>query len=538
MIKSPRGTRDLLPPDTALWNFVEAAVRDVFRAYNFHEIRTPIFESTELFVRGVGEETDIVSKEMFTWEDRGGPRGPFETGLAVNWMLKHIGELGAVTHMPVFENRSRPDLVVQINNRPVIVEFKRRTINRATIENIKLFKKASKTAFPQAEEAKLLLVFAEEPSEFARHLARDNDVEVEVIDLPDYERPESLTLRPENTAGIVRAYIEHKLWERGMNKFFSIGPMFRRERPQKGRYRQFYQIDAEVIGPPSSGSQSPVRDAEILELLATLLDRVGITNWTLVLNSVGCPADRAKFNEALRQALAPVVDKMCVDCQRRAVTNPLRVFDCKVPADQPIIETLPTISQFLDEDCRMHYEQVKEILNAVAIPFVENPRLVRGLDYYQKTAFEFTHGALGAQNAILGGGRYDGLSEALGGPAAPGIGFAIGEDRLVLSLMEATPAESVVRKPDVYIAPLGTGMNREAARLARELRRHDLVVELGDESFRPKKSIETADKMGSRYVLIVGGNEVAADAFSLKHLASGEQVSVPRAELAQRISQK
>jgi histidyl-tRNA synthetase len=427
MIKSPRGTRDLLPPDTALWNFVEATVRDVFRAYNFHEIRTPIFESTELFARGVGEETDIVSKEMFTWEDRG-----------------------------------------------------------------------------RAES----------------------------------DRGQSLTLRPENTAGIVRAYIEHKLWERGLNKFFSIGPMFRRERPQKGRYRQFYQIDAEVIGPPSSGSQSPVRDAEILELLATLLDRVGITNWTLVLNSVGCPADRAKFNEALRQALAPVVDKMCVDCQRRAVTNPLRVFDCKVPADQPIIETLPTISQFLDEDCRMHYEQVKEILNAVAIPFVENPRLVRGLDYYQKTAFEFTHGALGAQNAILGGGRYDGLSEALGGPAAPGIGFAIGEDRLVLSLMEATPAESVVRKPDVYIAPLGTGMNREAARLARELRRHDLVVELGDESFRPKKSIETADKMGSRYVLIVGGNEVAADAFSLKHLASGEQVTVPRAELAQRISRR
>ncbi len=427
MIKSPRGTRDLLPPDTALWNFVEAAARDVFRAYNFHEIRTPIFESTELFARGVGEETDIVSKEMFTWEDRG-----------------------------------------------------------------------------RAES----------------------------------DKGQSLTLRPENTAGIVRAYIEHKLWERGLNKFFSIGPMFRRERPQKGRYRQFYQIDAEIIGPPSSGSQSPARDAEILELLATLLDRVGITNWTLVLNSVGCPADRAKFNEALRQALAPVVDKMCVDCRRRAVTNPLRVFDCKVLEDQPIIETLPTISQFLDEDCRKHYEEVKKILDAVGVPYVENPRLVRGLDYYQKTAFEFTHGALGAQNAILGGGRYDGLSEALGGPAAPGIGFAIGEDRLVLSLMETTAAQSVVRKPDVYIAPLGAGMNREAARLARELRRHDLVVELGDESFRLKKSFEAADKIGSRYILIVGENEVAADAFALKHLASGEQVTVARGELVQRILRK
>jgi histidyl-tRNA synthetase len=428
MIKSPRGTRDLLPPDTALWNFVEAAVRDVFRAYNFHEIRTPIFESTELFARGVGEETDIVSKEMFTWEDRG-----------------------------------------------------------------------------RAES----------------------------------DKGQSLTLRPENTAGIVRAYIEHKLWERGLNKVFSIGPMFRRERPQKGRYRQFYQIDAEVIGPASAGSQSPARDAEILELVATLLDRVGITHWTLELNSVGCPADRVKFNEALRQALAPVVSKMCADCQRRAVTNPLRVFDCKVPEDQPIIATLPTISQFLDEACRTHFEEVKNILKAVQIPYVENPRLVRGLDYYQKTAFEFTHGALGSQNAILGGGRYDGLSEALGGPAAPGIGFAIGEDRLVLSL--AASAESVVRKPDVYIAPLGTGMNRQAARLARELRRHDLaaelVVELGDETFRLKKSFEAADKMGARYILIVGENEVAADAFALKHLASGEQVTVPRAELAERIAE-
>src|ERR1700686_4055951 len=421
MIKAPRGTRDLLPPDTALWNFVEAAVRDVFRAYNFHEIRTPIFESTDLFARGVGEETDIVAKEMFTWEDRG-----------------------------------------------------------------------------RAES----------------------------------DKGQSLTLRPENTAGVVRAYIEHKLWDRGLNKVFYIGPQFRRERPQKGRYRQFYQIGAEVIGPPAAGSTSPARDAEILELLATLLDRVGITNWTLELNSVGCPADRARFSEALRKALAPVVDKMCPDCQRRAVTNPLRVFDCKVPEDQPIIETLPTIDQFLDDECRTHYEEVKKILDAVEIPYIENKRLVRGLDYYTRTAFEFTHGALGAQNAILGGGRYDGLSEALGGPAAPGIGFAIGEDRLVMSLKET--AEGVLRKPDVYVAPMA-GMNGEAALLARELRRHDVVVELGDDGFRLKKSFEAATKVGAKYILIVGENEVKADSFALKNLSTGEQVSVPRAELAQRI---
>src|SRR6266542_2827227 len=195
---------------------------------------------------------------------------------------------------------------------------------------------------------------------------------------------------------------------------------------------------------------------------------------------------------------------MCADCQLRAVTNPLRVFDCKVPEDQPIIETLPRIGQFLDEPCCQHFAQVKEILRAVGVEFQETDRLVRGLDYYTRTAFEFTQGALGAQNAILGGGRYDGLSESLGGPAAPGIGFAIGEDRLVLALSES--AEAVKHRPDVYIAPLGEGMNREAGRLARELRRHDTIVELGDESFRLKKSLETASKLGSRFALIVGEN--------------------------------
>ncbi|MGA2375228.1 MAG: histidine--tRNA ligase [Candidatus Sulfotelmatobacter sp.] len=424
MIKAVRGTRDLLPPETALWNFVESAVRDVFRAYNFQEIRTPIFESTELFARGVGEDTDIVAKEMYTWEDRG-----------------------------------------------------------------------------RAES----------------------------------DKGQSLTLRPEATAGIVRAYIEHKLGDRGLNKLYCIGPMFRRERPQKGRYRQFYQIDAEIIGPPSAGSESPARDAEVLEMLATLLDRLGISGWTLELNSVGCPNDRAAFNEALRKALEPVVGRMCADCQRRAVTNPLRVFDCKVPEDQPIIDTLPRISQFLDEGCRKHFDAVQEILTKVGVPFTLNDRLVRGLDYYTRTAFEFTHGALGAQNAILGGGRYDGLSEALGGPAAPGIGFAIGEDRLVMSLQES--ADSVLKKPDVYVAPLGAGMNTEAARLARELRRHDLIVDLGDETFRLKKSFEAATRAGAKYILIVGENEVKADAFALKNLATGEQVTVPRADLPRKIQE-
>jgi histidyl-tRNA synthetase len=423
MIKAIRGTRDLLPPDTELWNRVDSIARDVFRTYNFHEIRTPIFESTELFARGVGEETDIVSKEMFTWDDRG-----------------------------------------------------------------------------RAES----------------------------------DRGQSLTLRPENTAGVVRAYIEHKLWERpGVQKLYYIGPQFRRERPQKGRYRQFFQIGAEIIGPPAAGSESPARDAEILEMLATLLDRLGIRNWQLLLNSVGSSADRARYNEVLRQALASVKDKMCYDCQRRADTNPLRVLDCKVPEDQPIIDALPKITDYLDDSSRDHFARVLAILDKVGVTYSINPRLVRGLDYYTRTAFEFTHGALGAQNAILGGGRYDGLSEAIGGPKAPGIGFAIGEDRLVLALQELQPA--AMPPPDVYIAPLGPGMDAHAAALGRELRSAGLVVDLGDESFRLKKSLETASKLNARYALILGENEAQSGNFALKNLATGEQVTVPRAELVSRI---
>jgi len=423
VIKSVRGTRDLLPPETALWDFVDSTARDLFRAYNFHEIRTPVLEDLSLFQRSVGEDTDIVAKEMFAWQDRG-----------------------------------------------------------------------------RAEN----------------------------------EKGQWLALRPENTAGVVRAYIEHKLWERpGVQKLYYIGPQFRRERPQKGRYRQFYQIGAEILGPPAAGSESPARDAELLEMLAALLDRLAIRDWTLQLNSVGCAHDRARYNEALRAALSPVVDRMCADCQRRAVTNPLRVFDCKVPEDQPIIDKLPRIRHYLDQPCRHHFAEVQRLLTAVSVPFVLHDRLVRGLDYYEKTAFEFTHGGLGAQNAIVGGGRYDGLSETLGGPRAPGIGFAIGEDRLILSLQKS--AEELAKKPDAYIAPLGPGMNAEAARLARELRRHELIIELGDESFRLKKSLETASKIGARYAVIVGENEVNADAFALKNLATGEQVTVPRAELAEKI---
>lgn len=426
-LKAVRGTRDLLPPDTDLWNHVEQVAREVFRLYNFREIRTPIFEDTRLFARAVGEETDIVSKEMYTWEDRG----------------------------------------------------------RAASES----------------------------------------------------RPQSLTLRPENTAGVVRAYIEHKLGERGtLQKLYYMGPQFRRERPQKGRYRQFYQIGAEILGPVSAGSESPARDAEILEMLATLLDRLSITGWTLVLNSVGCKNDRPIYIAALRAALADVKDSMCADCQRRADTNPLRVLDCKVPEDQPIIDALPKISQYLDDDCRAHFAEVQRIVTACGVPFTLNDRLVRGLDYYTRTAFEFTHGELGAQNALLGGGRYDGLSEAIGGPPAPGIGFALGEDRFVMALESSATEAARANAADCYLAPLGKGMNIAAAKLARELRNANVSVELGDESFRLKKSFETAEKLGIRNLVIVGENEVAGDQFAVKDLSTGEQNSIVRAQLAAVLS--
>jgi histidyl-tRNA synthetase len=434
-LKAVRGTRDLLPPETALWNRIEATARAVFARYNFGEIRTPIFEDTALFARSVGEETDIVSKEMYTWEDR----------------------------------------------------------------------------------------------------ARAQS-----------EKTQSLTLRPENTAGVVRAYIEHKLGETGqLQKLYYIGPQFRRERPQRGRYRQFSQIGAEVIGPASAGSESPLRDAEVLEMLASFLDELGITGWTLKINSVGSSSDRPAYIAKLREALKPVVGQMCEDCQRRAETNPLRVLDCKVPTDQPIIETLPKIADSLDDASKAHFAAVCAALDKAGVPYTQDHRMVRGLDYYTRTTFEFTHGGqpiadasgvapvLGAQNALLGGGRYDGLSEALGGPKAPGIGFAMGEDRLVLMLQSIDASK--IELADAYIAPLGEAQNPAALELARELRRNGLRIELGDGSFRLKKSFEAADKV-ARAIVLLGEDEVQSGILTVKEFASVVQSKVARADLASTLA--
>jgi histidyl-tRNA synthetase len=360
--------------------------------------------------------------------------------------------------------------------------------------------------------------------------------EVQIEEFPGdfFKSAQSLTLRPENTAGVVRSYIEHHLEESGLlQKLFYIGPQFRRERPQRGRYRQFWQIGAEVLGPAFSGSDSALRDAEVLEMLATFLDELGIKGWRLALNSVGSADDRARYSQALREALEPVKHKMCEDNQRRAETNPLRVLDSKDPNDQEIIDALPKIADFLGEDSRAHFEQVKAALDACGVLYAIEPRLVRGLDYYTRTTFEFTvpdGSGLGTQNALLGGGRYDGLSEMLGGPKAPGIGFAIGEDRLILTL-QAQAEEKPPAKLDAFIAPMGVGQNPGALKLARELRREGLTIEVGDGNFRLKKSFEAADKLAHKMV-IFGEDEATSGIMTVKDFAAGEQVKVPRAELA------
>jgi histidyl-tRNA synthetase len=406
VIRAIKGTRDILPPASATWNHVEDVTRRVFRSYNYQEIRTPVFEETALFARGVGEETDIVSKEMYTFEDRDGT---------------------------------------------------------------------------------------------------------------------SLTLRPENTAPVIRAYIEHSLDQiPGLKKLYYIGPMFRRERPQKGRYRQFYQIGAEAIG-----SESPAVDAEVIEMVTELLRAVGLDEFQLLLNSVGCAECRPKFVARLREELTQAAPRMCEDCRRRATANALRVLDCKVPEDQPIIDRLPSILDHLCPPCAGHFEAVKSFLSDRGIGFEVKPRLVRGLDYYMRTTFEITHGALGAQNSMLGGGRYDGLAESLGSKVkAPGIGFSIGEDRLVMAVEEARP-ELAKQGVELFIAPMGDAALRHCSLLARDLRRGGVTVELAAEG-RLKRLMELANKSGAKRTLIVGENEIAAGAYMLKDMTSGEQAGVSR----------
>ena len=420
-----KGTRDLLPPETELWKRVETVAAEVFGTFGFGEIRPPIFEPTELFARAVGGETDIVSKEMYSFEDRD------ET---------------------------------------------------------------------------------------------------------------SVSLRPEATAGICRAYIEHGMaqWPQPV-KLCCFGPMFRRERPQKGRYRQFYQIDAEVLG----GSDTPGIDSEVIEMVMVFFERLGLPGVQLEINSIGHGGTdtegklvcRRAYVEALRVALEKVKGQLGTDSQRRVETNPLRVLDSKLEHEQAVIETLPRIGEYLCADCAKHYAEMKRLLDLRGVKYRENWRLVRGLDYYMRTTFEITAPGLGSQNAVCGGGRYDGLIELLGGPPTKGIGFAIGEDRLILSLQEAGKG-GVAAGRDVYIAWMGEKAQATAIAAAQKLRSAGLRVELPATQQKFGKALGQADKLGARYALILGDEEVASGQWTVKALADGSQEKINEAELVELLKKK
>ena len=402
-----RGTRDILPDEVAAWRFLEETTHEVFSRYGFREIRTPIFEATELFARSVGTATDIVRKEMYT------------------------------------------------------------------------------------------------------------------IKAGD----ESITLRPENTAPVVRAFVEHALHRTigaGFpERLYYLGPMFRYERPQKGRQRQFHQIGAEVLG-----ASEPLADAETIEMVWALLDALRIQDRELRLNTVGDAECRPRYREALTQWLAPRIPVMCDDCRRRAVENPLRVFDCKVDADRKLLQEAPVMAACLCAPCAAHFDAVRKTLDAFSIPYVVDQRLVRGLDYYERTVFEVVARGLGAQDALLGGGRYDGLVAELGGPAIPGFGFAAGMERLVLVMGRTSTASAA---SDLLLIGLGETGFRASVGLARRLRARGLRVATALTERPLGAQIKRAERVGARFALFVGETELGRGRFGLKNLASGEQIEVDEA---------
>ena len=333
---------------------------------------------------------------------------------------------------------------------------------------------------------------------------------------------EQVTLRPEATPGLVRAYVQHALEQHmAAVKLYSLGPMFRYERPQKGRYRQFHQLDIEVFG-----MVDPAIDAEVIDLAWTLTAELGIERAELVVNSVGCVACRPRFAAALREAIGSDVTKLCADCQRRADSNPLRIFDCKVPVDQPTIDRMPRSVDFLCDACRDHYGSLKGHLRDYRIPFRESHRLVRGLDYYTRTTFELLGQDLGAQNALLGGGRYDGLVKQLGGPDRPGIGFAAGLERLVLALPDATRVDTA---PMAFVIAVGEAARPEALALLRDLRRSGCRALMEYEARSLRAQMKRADRVGAMVTMMLGDDELARHDVTVRDMVSGDQASVPRA---------
>ena len=404
-LKAVRGTRDILPEENVKWQYIEKIVRNILPNYGYKEIKTPLFERTELFVRGIGENTDIVEKEMYTFIDKKG---------------------------------------------------------------------------------------------------------------------RYLTLRPEGTAGVIRAFLEHKMYTMAnISKLFYIGPMFRYERPQAGRYRQHTQIGAEALG-----SNSPFLDAEIISMLINILHHIGIKNLSVQINTVGCENCRNNYKNILRQYLVSKQKELCEDCNNRLERNILRILDCKNDICKKILVDVPDITEFICDECKQHFEKVKKYLEQIDIKYVQNKFLVRGLDYYTKTVFEITYENLGAQNAIAAGGRYDNLVEQLGGPKIPGVGFAMGMDRLVLVLDELKIHPPEDNEVDVFIAMMGDETVMQAFSLAHSLRKKDIHVELLYEDKNLKNQIRYANKIGSKYLIIIGDDEIARGVVTLKDMDTTEQTEV------------
>lgn len=411
MISIPKGTKDMLPRDAAAWHYVEQKARETAALFSFREIRTPMFEHTELFTRGVGETTDIVTKEMYTFEDKGG---------------------------------------------------------------------------------------------------------------------RSMTLRPEGTAGVARAFIENGLGQDVMPmKAYYLASVFRYERPQSGRLREHHQFGVELYG-----SSSPYADAEVISLAHTFLSSVGIGGLTLHLNSIGCKECRPKFNAALRGYIGDNLDRMCGKCRERFDKNPLRILDCKEEKCREIVKAAPSITDFLCDDCRAHFEQLQGILERQGVPFVVDPSVVRGLDYYTRTVFEFVSEDIGAQGTVCGGGRYDGLVEEVGGKSTPAVGFGLGLERLLLVLQNTGRLDAPRERADVYLAPLGERAAGEVPAIASGLRRAGVSADYDMMGRGVKAQMKYADKSGARFVVVIGDNELESGIAVLKNMDTGEERSVALGDIA------
>jgi histidyl-tRNA synthetase len=500
-----RGTRDILPPDSALWNQAEATARQVFESFGFFEIRLPILEQTELFARSIGVETEVVSKEMYTFPEE---LDFFRDNLrTIQEAMQNRGRLNRYLNLvTVFSERLKD-----------AIEAKRVPDTQTNAELSEQLVSLAEEIFRRWNDLRK----TEPDPEWKELLTRAEGL------IWSVSREEKESLRPEGTASVCRAYIEHNMHQLPQPvKLYYMGPMFRRERPQKGRYRQFYQIGAEVLG----GTDAPAIDAEVIEMLMTFFERVGIKGTTLYINSIGCRQCRPRYIDALRAKLLEFKDRLGEDSRRRIETNPLRVLDSKVANEQEIIGLLPRITDYLCEDCRTHYAAVKRQLELRGVIYEENWRLVRGLDYYMRTTFEITAPGLGSQNAVCGGGRYDGLVELLGGPPTKGIGFAIGEDRLILSLQESGKGQAPQGR-DVYIAWMGERAYAAAVHAAKDLRNAGFSVELPPVEQKFGKALGQADKLGAKYALILGDNEVSEALWTLKTLSTGEQQKLPEPDL-------